>query len=174
MPRLAVFSIAVFSLVACRGDAPPGQPRDQPRPPSERPILDAKVAATCVVTYSCGLSHPGLGTSLDEVSVDLSKCTRSKRSENGPYESNVPNQPARPAPPPPPPVPLPADQCRRVLALVSTITPSDARDAQESAQIDSTACDLEVLCPPGNASKVRIQRQTTAGKSRVEELIRSL
>jgi hypothetical protein len=182
-----LFSVTMLAVIACRGEPPQKQPHDPPPPPrplAERPVLDEKLAATCVVTYSCGLSHPGLGTSLTATSVDLATCTRTTRSESGPYVDAEPLSPAprsaplapRPAPPPPSPPPgsLPADQCRHVLALVMAITPSDARAAQESAHVDSTACDLEVACPPNNASKLRIQRQTTSGKSRVEELIRSL
>jgi hypothetical protein len=165
---LAVSSLA--ALAACRDTPVARQNHSAP----ELPLIDAKLATMCVVTYSCGLSHPGLGTSLDAVSVDLAKCTRTKRSESGPYESEVPVSPQAKAPSPPPPVPIPPAQCRRVAALVSAITPSEARDAKESAHIDSTACGLDVVCPPDTAPKLRIQRQTTSGKSRVEELIRSL
>lgn len=166
-----VARLGLLLLVACGGQKRDDKPADKP---AEPPVVDAKVAATCTVVYSCGLSHPGLGTSLDAVAVDLAKCTRTKRSEHGPYDGDGPSAVASPPPPPPVPEAVPADQCRRVLALVTAITATDARDAQEAAHVDSTACDLDVVCPPDGASKLRVQRQTTSGGSRVEQLIRAL
>ena len=49
----------------------------------------------CTVTFSCGLSHPGLGSSSRTTSVDLGKCERASWSESGPYNPTSPRNPPK-------------------------------------------------------------------------------
>lgn len=68
---------------------------------------------------------------------------------------------------------LPPERCTRLSELVLAITDDDARQ-NEAAQIDTQACSLTVTCRPDAAPKVSVQRQTTTGPSRIEQLIRAV
>jgi hypothetical protein len=124
---------------------------------------------SCTVTFSCGLSHPGLGSSSRTTSVDLAKCERASWSESGPYNPTSPRNP---------PVKtitkLAQAQCDRVRALASSLGPADATAAMESAQVDSEACGLSIMCPGEPNDRFRVQRQTTTGATRVEQTIRAV
>ena len=132
-------------------------------PPS--PITD------CSVQFSCGLSHPGLGSSSRTSSVDLGKCERTSWSESGPYNPTSPRNPptktitklAKPA-------------CDRLRDLAASLGPADARAASESAHIDSEACGLTITCTgdAGDTQRFSVQRQTTTGGTRVEQAIRAV
>jgi hypothetical protein len=152
----------------CNGERP-GQP-DAPRG-----IVDATLAAKCVVEFGCFLSHPGLGSSGSATAVDLATCVRTTTSHDGPYEdgtsrseptgSSAETKKSRPASP---------DECAQIAGLVAAITVDDTRSAQEAAEVDTSACFLSVTCPPAAEPVLRVQRQTTTGGSRVEQLIRAV
>lgn len=160
--RTSVPRFALLLLFACAQKSPP--------PPPGKPIVDVALAATCTISFDCGQSHPGLGTSANTRAADLATCTRTTSSFAGPYDGG---SPATGTPKPPPvATKIPADQCRDLAALLATITDLDVAAAQESAQMDSIACGLRVVC--GGVDKLRVQRQTTSGSTRIEQLIRAL
>lgn len=135
-----------------------------------RRLVDAALAGKCTLTYHCGLSHPGLGSSSNAVSVDLAACTKTVTSSSGRYDQ-AEAPPPRTPPPPPPKTPLTPATCAALEQLVSEITDVDAREAQESAQVDTTACRLSARCPH---ELISVQRQSYSGVSRVEKLIVAL
>ena len=163
----------VIALAACEQRAPAsrGQPTVAPRPVA---LVGAGTVRSCTASYSCGMSHPGLGSWSRTTSVDFATCTKTVASESGPFD----------APPPPPgqtsdastsssrSTPVPPPECARLQALVTSITADDARREMESAQMDSTACDLTVTC--GTATLVSVQRQSPTGPGPVAKLIAAL
>ncbi len=140
-------------------------------------VVDDATVPACTLAYSCGLSHPGLGSSSRTTTIDFATCTRTTESESGPW-------PSANAPPPRPDASartshksstqLSAADCARVRAALTAVTPTDARDAQESAHMDSEACGLSLSCKGDPAPRMSVQRQTTSGSSRVEALIRAV
>jgi len=136
---------------------------------SPRLVVDAATAPKCVVTYSCGISHPGLGSTHDVVSVDLGTCTKTVSHARGPYREDEP--PPRELPPPPPATKLAADTCSKLRAQLCEIHDVDLLEARESARMDSTACTLDARCPDPVLS---VQRQSLDGSNRVVRLIVAL
>lgn len=146
------------------------------KPGAGTPVVDDATAGSCTVTYSCGLSHPGLGSSSRTTSVDFATCERTAATESGPFQSNVPtafgdgatrlstNSTTH----------LSSADCARVRAAAVALTQEDARAAQESAHIDTEACGLTLACKGEPAPRLSVQRQTTTGPSRVEKLIRAV
>lgn len=148
------------------------------RPIAAAPIMDAKSATSCVVAFGCFLSHPGLGSSGSSSSVNLATCERTTTSYNGPYDDGhsppVPTKASSASTPKPNVTPLARDACAKIVEMIAAMTADDVRTAQESAQMDSTACTLTVMCPPNTTPSFAVQRQTTSGPSRVEQLIRAV
>lgn len=131
------------------------------------PVIPVPITA-CTVTFSCGLSHPGLGSSSRTTSVDLSKCERAYWSESGPYDPTSPRNPPKKTI-----TKLTKAACDHLSDLAGALGPADATAAMESAHMDSEACGLSIMCP-GDAERFRVQRQTTWGGSRVEQTIRAV
>jgi len=134
-------------------------------PASAGPITD------CSVTFECGLSHPGLGSSSRTTSVDLGKCERSSWSESGPYDPTSPRNPPKKTI-----TAVAKSDCDRLRNLASLLGPDDARAASESAHVDMEACSLSIDCAGDAqpAGRFRVQRQTTTGGTRVEQTIRAV
>jgi uncharacterized protein YukE len=131
--------------------------------------VDAGPITACGVSFSCGLSHPGLGSSSRTTSVDLGKCERTSWSESGPW------RPTRPRKPPEKTTSkVAATDCERLRDLASTLGPADARAASESAHMDSEARSLSIMCAGDAAARFDVQRQTTTGATRVEQTIRAV
>lgn len=161
---------------AATNGAPPERPN--------APLVDASQVATCSVSHSCSLSHPGLGSSARGTRVDLGACTRTSWASSGPWKNGPDDTtPLAPAPPDstrppkvpdPPPMPVPPADCARLKALVTSVTPADVRSANEPAKMDTEACQLYVECGSPPTQALRVQRQTTTGAGRVAELIRAV
>lgn len=139
-----------------------------PAPP--RRLVDPGTAQKCTLTYHCGLSHPGLGRTSNVVSIDLAACTKVVTSSSGPYEDDLPRPPG-PPPAPPPKTTLAPATCADLAKRVGEITDRDAREAQESARMDTAACSLAVSCPEQLMS---VQRQSLTGPSPVVKLIQAM
>ena len=162
-----------IALAACEQHAPVQREQSTvaPRPVA---LVDAGTVRSCKASYSCGMSHPGLGTWSRTTSVDFATCTKTVASESGPFN----------APPPPPghtsdastssssSTLFPAAEWARLQALVTALTAEDARRESEIAQIDTTACDLTVTC--GTATLVTVQRQSRTGPGPVAKVIAAL
>lgn len=127
------------------------------------PLVDDATSRTCTVAYGCGLSHPGLGTSMRSTSVDLATCARSSSTSSGPF--------GHPAAPAVTSSKMEAADCERLRKLVTAVTADDAQREQESAHMDSEACSLTVTC--GGAQKINVQRQS-ASAGPVGQLIRAV
>lgn len=143
--------------------------------PGSPPAIEPHLVSSCVARYGCGMSHPGLGSYENARSVDLATCTRTVTFDEAP--DNAPLAPpgsAAPGTHTSKTDALPADRCAEIAKLLAAITAADAAAAQEAAQVDTQACILDVMCPQGGPSKLRIQRQTTSGGSRVERLLQAL
>jgi hypothetical protein len=140
-------------------------------------VVDDATVPACTLSYSCGLSHPGLGSSSRTTTIDFATCTRTTESESGPWSSAN-------APPPradasarsstKSTTKLSSADCARVRAALTAVTQADAKAAQESAQMDTEACGLTLQCKGDPAPRLSVQRQSTAGPSRVEMLIRAV
>jgi hypothetical protein len=181
-------ALAVLIMVACTKREEPSssssvaatqvqvqvQPSVQPSTSIPAPTFDA-IAITpapimsCTVTFSCGLSHPGLGSSSRTTSVDLAKCERASWSESGPYNPTSPRNPPKKTI-----TKVAKAECDRVNDLAGSLGPADATAAMESAQIDREACSLSITCPGETNDRFRVQRQTTTGATRVEQTIRAV
>jgi hypothetical protein len=138
---------------------------------SAAPVVaaDAGPITNCTASFTCGLSHPGLGTSSRTTSVDLGKCERASWSESGPYNPTSPRNP-----PTKTITKVAKAQCDRLRDLVSSLGPSDRTAAMESAHIDSEACGLTIMCTGEEKARFEVQRQTTSGATRAEQTIRAI
>ncbi len=107
-------------------------------------VVDAATVPSCTIAYSCGLSHPGLGSSSHTTSIDFATCERTSATESGPFRSDVPiargDASARVSTKST--THLASADCARVRDVLTSVTPTDARAAQESAQMDTEACGL--------------------------------
>lgn len=161
---------------AATNGAPPERPN--------APLVDASQVATCSVSHSCSLSHPGLGSSARGTRVDLGACTRTSWASSGPWkvgpDDTKPTAPALPGStkaakvPEPPPIPVASADCARLKSLVTSVTRADLRAADEPAKMDTEACQLYVECGSPPTQALRVQRQTTTGAGRVTELVRAV
>ncbi len=169
--RAFALLMAGFALASCeRNEAPAAgvvvaDPVDVSRP--ARGVIDSASVNTCIVDYTCGLSHPGLGTSSRSTRVDLATCTRSTSTESHAYEEKT-------SPPQTTSAVLGPGKCDRVRAALLAVTSDDARREQEAAQMDSTACTLTATCGDASAPKISVQRQSLTGTGHVTLLIREL
>ena len=169
-------AFALLALAACNRST--SVARSEPDAQPQRAalvVVDDATVPSCTVSYQCGLSHPGLGSSSRTTSVDMSTCTRTTSSESHAYERT-----------PPPPsdkdasarssssTKLSSADCARIRAALTALTQADARAAQESAHVDTEACSVSLDCKGDAASRLDVQRQTITGPSRVEELIRAV
>lgn len=141
---------------------------DATEKPTPRRFVDTASAAKCTLSYYCGLSHPGLGSTSDLIAADLAQCTKTVSHSSRPYEEAP--RPASP-PPPPPKKKLAAATCRDLAKMLSEITDRDVREAREAARRDTRACKLHAACPEELFS---VQRQTLTGQSPVVKLILAL
>lgn len=165
-----------LALLAIAGCSRPSSVASDPQPAEAgTTVVDDATAGSCTVTYSCGLSHPGLGSSSRTTTVDLATCEKAHATESGPFESAPsPVQDASAHQSTRSTTHLSSADCARVRAAVVAVTKDDARAAQESAQIDTEACGLTLQCKGDSAARLSVQRQTTTGPSRVEKLIRAV
>lgn len=161
---------------AATNGAPPERPNT--------PLVDASQVATCSVSHSCSLSHPGLGSNARGTRVDLGACTRTSWASSGPWKNGPddtaplakapPDSTRPPKVPAPPPMPVPPADCARLKALVTSVTPADVWSANEPAKMDTEACQLYVECGSPPTQALRVQRQTTTGAGRVTDLVRAV
>jgi len=133
-------------------------------------VIEAGVPITsCTATFSCGLSHPGLGSSHRTYSVDLGKCERAYWAESGPYDPTSPRNPPKKTI-----TKLDKADCDRLRDFAAALGPSDRTAAMESAHMDSEACGLTITCPGEDKARFDVQRQTLSGPTRVEQTIRAV
>jgi len=138
-------------------------------------MVDETTVRACTLSYGCGLSHPGLGTSMRRTSIDFATCTKTVSSESGPFErspgplgrSDASTHTSSSAPVSP-------TECVRLQKLTAAITGEDAKRESESAQVDTEACDLTLACPPDSQPKFSVQRQSLTGAGAVVTLIDAL
>jgi hypothetical protein len=180
--RARLASLAPLLLVACRRPAPVPAPVATDAPPasvtvatsaaprsSATPYVDVRALDTCTLTYQCGLSHPGLGTTSDATELRFATCDKTVSSYSGPW---------RDAPPSPNAVKqsktvtkVAAATCTRLREMTAAITPADVDAAQESAVVDSTACGLSLDCgADAGGRRFDAQRQSLHGPLRVVQL----
>ncbi len=142
---------------------------------SARALVDDKSIGACQLSYSCGLSHPGLGSSSRTTWIDFATCVETRSSESGPFE-------AIPAPPGSSDASTrtsssshvaPAE-CARLQKLTTAITDEDAKREQEPALVDTEACTLTLTCPPDAQPKISVQRQSLTGVGAVVTLINAM
>jgi hypothetical protein len=70
---------------------------------------------------------------------------------------------------------MPADECDKLRRLVLAITDEDTRGEQESAQIDTEACTLQLRCTSDvDRPRIYVQRQSLEGKGHVAQAMRAL
>ena len=170
-----MIAAAVIASTACDGGAKVATPPTTSTTTADsQRAIDPQLVGRCVATYSCGMSHPGLGSYSNARIVDLATCTRTVTRDNGPWEGEAQHNDAQAGEHTRHTEALTPGQCAEIAKLLAAITVADAAAAQESAQHDTQACGLDVSCPQGGPSKLRIQRQTTSGASRVEQLLRAL
>lgn len=181
-PRVRTGAVLLAALLAACSRGQPGSPDagsgrvgperrdDDASPASPRRLVDAGTAQKCTLTYHCGLSHPGLGRTSNEVAIDLVACTKTVTRSSLPYEDDPPPPPDRP-PVPPVKKALASATCADLAKRVSEITDRDEREAQESARMDTTACSLTVSCPE---QLISVQRQSLTGPSPVVKLIQAM
>ena len=172
------FALTALVIVACtKHDEQPTASVGAPQPlPSVSATVPATIDAApagpitaCTATFTCGLSHPGLGSSMRATSVDLGKCERASWSESGPYDPTSPRNP-----PPKTITKVAKPDCDRLLDLASSLGPSDRAAAMESAHVDTEACSLSITCAGDASARFDVQRQTTTGATRVEQTIRAV
>jgi hypothetical protein len=138
------------------------------------PLVDAATLPKCTLVHSCGLSHPGLGSSSRTTSIELATCARTYATSSGPWnEQPSPTGQSQTKTTSTKSVLAPI-ACRQLKDLLTTLTQADARAAQESAKMDSEACSLALTCTGETTPRLQVQRQTTSGPSRVEQVIRSM
>ena len=148
-------------------------------PSARRSIVDAGAARACTLSYACGLSHPGLGTSSNTTSVDFATCEMTRSSFSGPFEEPNPllgpsgvsdastskSSTTR----------LAHADCDRLVELTASITQDDLGKAQESAQVDTTACTLSLMCASDPSRwAFQVQRQSLTGGGAVVNLLHAL
>ncbi len=83
--RKVVAAVIAMTAIACDSGAKVATPTptssvssaDSPR------AIDPQLVGRCVVTYSCGMSHPGLGTHSNVRIVNLETCTRTITFDEG-------------------------------------------------------------------------------------------
>ena len=155
-----VVSIGCNPGARARGDAAAGASGGVP------PVVDEATARSCTLTYTCGLSHPGLGSYSRSTSVDLGTCEKTVATSSGNFGEPGDASAGRSA--------VSAAECLRLQKLLGEVTDDDARRAAEAAQMDSTACTLDVSCKAGPRPKITVQRQSLEGSLRVVVLIRAL
>lgn len=174
----AIALLVLVLVVACTKhedqQATSGVPETLPSAPSASVAASAPAAPSvpitaCTVTFRCGLSHPGLGSSSRTYSVDLGKCERAYWSESGPYNPTSPRNPPQKTI-----TKLTKADCDRVRDLAASLGPADRTAAMESAHMDSEACGLSITCADEAKERFDVQRQTTTGSTRVEQTIRAV
>ena len=165
-----VITCAVLFFVACtKHEEQSTSAMTLPQSASSVAASDAGPITACTVTFTCGLSHPGLGSGERTTSVDLGKCERASWSESGPYDPTSPRNPPEKTI-----TKVAQAECDRLRALAASLGPADAREAQESAHIDMEACGLTITCSGETNARFDVQRQTTTGRTRVEQTIRAV
>jgi hypothetical protein len=166
--------VAALLLVACDRTQHPSADLVASATPA-RALVDDKSIGACQLSYNCGLSHPGLGSSSRTTSIDFATCVATRSSQSGPFE--------------PTPGPFgPSDasthtssssniapaECTRLQKLTTAITDEDAKREQEPALVDTEACTLTLTCPPDARPKISVQRQSLTGGGAVVTLINAL
>jgi hypothetical protein len=137
-------------------------------------VVDVATLPKCTLVHSCGLSHPGLGSSSRSTSIELATCMRNQATSSGPWhEQPSPTGQSQTKSTSTKSVLAPI-ACTHLKDLLTSVTQDDVRDARESAKMDSEACSLELSCTGDPAPRLRVQRQTTSGTSRVEQVIRAM
>jgi hypothetical protein len=170
-------TLLLLALAACHSKGPVGGDAAQIVDAAAAPafVVDDATVPGCTLAYTCGLSHPGLGSSSRTTTVDFATCTRTTASESGPWHDDAPARPdasARTSTTSRAQL-SPAD-CARLRAALTAVTRSDTIEASESAHMDSEACGLSLTCKGDAVPRMNVQRQTTSGASRVEALIRAV
>jgi hypothetical protein len=166
---------SAITAIACDSGAKDGAPRTKPTTAPVSPsAIEPGLVDRCVTRYDCGMSHPGLGSYSNARGIDLATCTRTVTHDSGPYEHDEPTTGSGSGEHTRNTEVVPPERCAEIRKLLSSVTVADAAAAQEAAQVDTQACILDVTCPDGGPSKLRIQRQTTSGRSVVERLLRLL
>ena len=129
-------------------------------------LLDVEAASRCEVSYGCGMSHPGLGTSMQSTTIDLGACTKTTATTSGPFNGPLDASSAT--------IAIQPAHCASLKGLVSAITTEDAKHEQEPAHVDTPACTLTVTCKPSASPVIRVQRQTLTGSGNVTKLIQGI
>jgi hypothetical protein len=173
-------AVILVVLVACTKHDEPTSSVGVAPTATETPTATATITASasaptapqppitaCTAAFTCGMSHPGLGSHSRTSSVDLGTCERASWSESGPYDPTSPRNP-----PTKTITKLTKADCDRLRDLASSLGPADQRAAMESAHVDMEACDLSITC--GDVQRFRVQRQTTTGGTRAEQTIRAV
>jgi hypothetical protein len=139
---------------------------------SATPYVDVTALDACTLTYQCGLSHPGLGTTSDATALRFATCDKTVSSYRGPWRDAPPSSKAVKESKRVTKIASPT--CKRLREMTAAITPADVAAAQESAIMDSTACGLSLDCADDAGRRFDVQRQSLSGPLRVVRLVVAL
>lgn len=133
-------------------------------------MIDVGNVVRCAASFTCGLSHPGLGSSTNSTMVDLGTCERTVTSSSGPYEATPT---PRDAAPKPTPIKLDTATCQRIATAAAAVTKAETLH-HEPAQMDTAACTVELTCGTDHQVVYSVQRQTTQIADHVSALITAI